>query len=214
MVNRRPAGTALLQGHGASARSSQLDPHPFAHRPADHPADEQVDNHRQIEPPLPVSRYRSYRSTQPGWAGPRPNHRASRLGDGRAVAGIRGPRDNRGAGAARTPPRRISRATLALAAAPPRPSSPICTRGDCHSLAAVAVDPAIRTSDARPDRRAARHGSAAPGIDSRPGDLQHPGTSTPPGTQPFRRDESESHTLSLAKKAVAFFRISRSIRSR
>src|SRR5256885_15054168 len=54
----------------------------------------------------------------------------------------------------------------------------------------------------------------APGVVSGAGDLEYPAHQPHRIAGLLRCDKSESHSLSLAKKAVAFFRISRSSRSR
>src|SRR5271168_4789079 len=54
----------------------------------------------------------------------------------------------------------------------------------------------------------------APGVVARARDLQHPAQQRHRVPGLLRRDQRESHWFSLAKKAVAFFRISRSIGSR
>src|SRR5690348_12236710 len=53
-----------------------------------------------------------------------------------------------------------------------------------------------------------------PGIEARPGDPEHLAQRGYGEAGLLRRDEAELHSLSLAKKAVAFFRMSRSIRRR
>src|ERR1700739_4895020 len=59
-----------------------------------------------------------------------------------------------------------------------------------------------------------RYRPPAPGIETSPRYHQYPTHQRHRETGPLRRDKGESHALSLAKKAVAFFRISRSIRRR
>src|SRR5208283_273361 len=59
-----------------------------------------------------------------------------------------------------------------------------------------------------------RRRSPMPGVVSRARDFKHPAQQRHRVAGLLRRDEREPHWFSLAKKAVAFFRISRSIRNR
>src|SRR5579863_8950894 len=108
----------------------------------------------------------------------------------------------------------------AIAAPGPRPQ-PLAALTQFHLHPRIAVTAVVLGVD-RGDRNrqgsiltsSPRYRPPAPGIEPGPRDRQHPAHQRYGETGLLRFDESESHALSLAKKAVAFFRISRSIRKR
>src|SRR5712692_1535014 len=57
------------------------------------------------------------------------------------------------------------------------------------------------------------HWALAPGIETTPGDVEHPTQDSHRIDRLLRLDEAISHPDSLAKKATAFFKMSRSMRT-
>ena len=111
------------------------------------------------------------------------------------------------------PAARISRATRLRRSAARDPAAPPAPAG-CRSC----CDSRRGSRRPRPPRLRILAQALAdagrrslPGVEARSRDLQHPAHQRHRETGLLRRDERESHSLSLAKKAVAFFRISRSI---
>src|SRR5579863_5275777 len=186
---------------------------PLAQRPSDHPARKQVQHNRQVQPALkrpqisdvadPAAVGRAHGET------PREQialYRHSVVGVGSAA---------KAPAHTRAQPRRPHQPRHSLARDPLSPSAQL----RMHPRTAVTT--AALGVNRRPLQRQAlvlasmrRRRPLAPGVVTRARNVQHPAHQCHRVAGLLRRDKREPHWFSLAKKAVAFFRISRSIRNR
>src|SRR6516162_6317809 len=186
---------------------------PFAERPADHAAREQIDDYRQVQPTLQGPQIGNVcdPAAVGGGHGKLPVQQI--LLNRQAVPGISG-------AAVAT----VSARTQSGSSHQPR--HPLAL-GALAALAQLEVDPraavaaatlAINRRDFEPQPLIflGMMGGRpfTPGVVSRARDFEYPAHQCYRVAGLLPCDKSESHSLSLAKKAVAFFRISRSSRSR
>src|SRR5689334_7590892 len=212
MVEQAAGGLAARESHGERV-DSELAGYPRARRPADHAPREQVEDDDQVEPALErpqirdvadPDRVRGCRRELPiediGGDGPRVlrirRHAEPPLGAGAQALRLHQPGDALAPDALTA----IAQLRVHSRTAVPAPTLRM-NRCDLHRQPLIALRPRGR----RP---------LLPGIAARPGDPEHLAQRGYGEAGLLRRDEAELHSLSLAKKAVAFFRMSRSIRRR
>src|SRR5580704_12350462 len=186
---------------------------PFAQRPADHAAREQIKYYRQVQPALQGPYIGNVRDPAAVGCGHCKPPLQQILLNRHAVPGI--------SGAAEATV--FARAQSRSLHQPRHPLAP----GALTALAQLGMDPgaAVAAATLAINRRHCqsqpliflgmlRGRPFIPGVVSCARDLEHPAHQRHRVAGLLRCDKSESHSLSLAKKAVAFFRISRSSRSR
>src|SRR5690349_8042909 len=186
---------------------------PFAERPANHAAREQIDDYRQVQPTLQGPQIGNVCDPAPvgGGHGKLPVQQI--LLNRQAMPGISG-------GAEAT----VSARPQSCSSHQPRhPLAPGALAAhaqlevDSRATVAAAILPVNRCDfEPQPLIFLGMMGGRpfTPSVVSRPRDFECPAHQCYWVTGLLPCDNSESHSLSLAKKAVAFFRISRSIRSR
>ena len=212
MMDQARLGPTVIKRH-LERVEDELGAHVIGHRPAHDPAREDILNRRQVEPALPGSEIGDVRDPEP----------VRTVGGERAVDEVLADADPRHAdrGAAAPAPdqaadaqRRASAARHACARRARR------RRGPARHGCAATIDAAEALVDLgdpggqalilkRPRGRLAR----LPGVKPGPAHAQDPAHDRDRVLGLLRRDEPEDPhrvSLSLAKKAAAFFRISRS----
>src|SRR3989449_7298058 len=205
----RRAPTSQRQAEGVEGEGIR---DALAHRPADGEARVEIEDHRQVEPAL--ARRDVGDVGHPRLVGRGPLDRPGRGvgGAGKRGPGVLRPRDPPAApGGQPAAPHQSRHAVPARAAAAVRQLS-VNPRA-AVALPALGMDrrdleaqPVVRP---RPGRRRAR----LPGVEARARHLERPAQQPDRHGGLLRGDEREPHAFSFAKKAAAFFRMSRSIRS-
>src|SRR5216683_2348356 len=186
---------------------------PFAQRPADHSAREQIEDYRQVQPTLEGPHISNVGDPAAVGCGHCKPPLQQILLNWHAVPGISGAAEATGR----------ARTQSCHAHQPRHPLAP----GALAALAQLDMDPgaAVAAATLAINRRnfepqplifLAMLGGRpfTPGVVSRARDFEYPAHQRHRIAGLLPCDKSESHSLSLAKKAVAFFRISRSSRSR
>src|SRR5215469_14151687 len=185
----------------------------FAQGPADHSAREQIQYNRQVQPTLQGPQIGNIADPAGIGGGHSKASRQQITLDCHSVSGVGGTTEAPTFPCAQTGRPHQTRYALARGALAALAQLRMYSR-TAIAAAALCMDRGYLERQGLILKRAWRRRPLAPGIVSRARDLQHPAHQRHRITGLLRCDKSESHSLSLAKKAVAFFRISRSSRSR